>query len=121
MLRWWENDKNQRVLEIICVLVRAVALACRGHHELVLENLALRQQLNAMRRMRTRPQLRTRDRLFWITLAQIWRHWRTALVFVQPETAVAESAASPTPQRTGCPMRDLARVSHQAACRSYRW
>jgi putative transposase len=88
LLRWWENDKNQRVLEIICVLVRAVALACRGHHELVLENLALRQQLSAMRRTRTRPQLRRRDRLFWITLAQTWRHWRTALVFVQPETVV---------------------------------
>jgi transposase InsO family protein len=88
LLRWWENDKNQRVLEIICVLVRAVALACRGHHELVLENLALSQQLSAMRRTRTRPQLRRRDRLFWITLAQTWRHWRTALVFVQPETVV---------------------------------
>jgi hypothetical protein len=37
--------RNGRVLEMIFVLVRALALACRGHHELVLENLALRQQL----------------------------------------------------------------------------
>ena len=34
---------------MILVLVRAWALACRGHHELVLENLALRQQHNALR------------------------------------------------------------------------
>ena len=37
--------QNRRVLEMIVVLIRALALACRGHHELVLENLALRQQL----------------------------------------------------------------------------
>ena len=36
---------------MILVLVRAWALACRGHHELVLENLALRQQHNALRLM----------------------------------------------------------------------
>ena len=39
--------QNRRVLEMIVVLVRALALACRGHHELVLEHLALRQHLNA--------------------------------------------------------------------------
>ncbi len=73
---------------MILVLVRALALACRGHHELVLENLALRQQLNALRRSGTRPQLGRRDRLFWIGLAQTWRHWRAALVLVQPDTVV---------------------------------
>jgi putative transposase len=80
--------QNRRVLEMIFVLVRALALACHGHHELVLENLALRQQLNALRRTGTRPQLRRRDRLFWIVLAQTWRHWRAALVLVQPDTVV---------------------------------
>ena len=40
------NDRIDSVLEMILVIVRALALACRGHHELVLENLALRQQLN---------------------------------------------------------------------------
>jgi transposase InsO family protein len=79
---------NQRVLEMIFVFVRALALACRGHHELVLENLALRQQLYAMRRTGARAQAGRRDRLFWFALAQTWRHWRTALVFVRPETVV---------------------------------
>jgi putative transposase len=73
---------------MMVVLVRAFALACRGHRELALENLALRQQLNALRRTGTRPKLRKRDRLFWVVLAQTWRHWRAALVLVQPDTVV---------------------------------
>jgi putative transposase len=73
---------------MMVVLVRAFALACRGHRELALENLALRQQLNALRRTGTRPKLRKRDRLFWVVLAQTWRHWRAALVLVQPVTVV---------------------------------
>jgi Phage integrase family len=62
--------QNRRVLEMILVLVRSLALACRGHHELALENLALRQQLNALRRTVTRPRLRTRIGCFgssWLT------------------------------------------------------
>jgi hypothetical protein len=39
--------RDDRVLEIIVLIARALALACRGHQELVLENIALRQQLRA--------------------------------------------------------------------------
>src|SRR2546425_12788440 len=82
---------------MILVLGRALALACRGHHELVLENLALRQQLNALRRTVGRSHLRRRDRLFWVVLAQTWRNWRAALVLVKPDTvgAMASRMASP--------------------------
>lgn len=76
------------MLELLVAIGRALALAGRGHHELVLENMALRQQLRAMKRATKRPHLRTRDRLFWIALARVWRNWRTALVLVQPETVV---------------------------------
>ena len=38
------------MLELVIVIGRALALALRGHRELVLENLALRQQLAAMKR-----------------------------------------------------------------------
>jgi putative transposase len=79
---------NRGVLNMVALLIRAVGLACRGHHELVLENLALRQQLNALKRRTSRPQLRTRDRLFWVILARTWRNWRSALVLVRPDTVV---------------------------------
>ena len=48
------------------------ALIRRGHHELVLENIALRQQLHALKRCAKRPQLRTVDRVFWILLTHAW-------------------------------------------------
>jgi putative transposase len=53
-----------------------------------LENLALRQQLAALKRSVKRPQLRTSDRLFWIVLLKAWRDWRDPLVFLQPDTVV---------------------------------
>ncbi|HZY09506.1 MAG TPA: hypothetical protein VFE69_17235 [Ilumatobacteraceae bacterium] len=37
------------------VVSRALALAFPGHRELVVENLALRQQLMAMKRANSRP------------------------------------------------------------------
>jgi hypothetical protein len=74
------------VLDIVLLIARA--LACRGHHEVVLENLALRQQLHAVRRTGRPPRLQHRDRVFWILLSTVWRRWRTALVVVQPDTVV---------------------------------
>ncbi len=76
------------MLELLILLGRALTLACRGHEELVLENIALRQQLRAMKHRTKRPRLRARGRLFWIVLAQLWRNWRTAVVLVQPDTVV---------------------------------
>jgi len=37
------RQHHDSVLEMIGLIARALALACRGHHELVLENIALRQ------------------------------------------------------------------------------
>jgi hypothetical protein len=51
------------MLELLIVVVRALTLALRGHRELVLENLALRQQLAAFHQT-TRCRLGASDRLF---------------------------------------------------------
>jgi hypothetical protein len=84
---------DQSMLESLMLLGRALTFACRGHEELVLENVALRQQLRAMKRTTKRPRLRTSDRLFWIVLARFWRTWRIALVLVHPCAATIRSAA----------------------------
>jgi hypothetical protein len=76
------------VLEMLVLILRALALACPGHQELVLENMALRHQLRTLKRAVRRPRLRTRDRMFWVVLANTWRRWRTALVLVQPDTVL---------------------------------
>jgi len=76
------------MLQLLMVVCRALALALRGHREVVLENLALRQQLMAMKRANSRARLQARDRLFWIAVRRIWMNWRTAVVLVRPETVV---------------------------------
>jgi transposase InsO family protein len=75
------------MIELILLVVRGVLVACRGHHDLVLENMALRQQLRVLQRT-ARPRVCSRDRLFWVLLARAWRSWRSALVVVQPETVI---------------------------------
>jgi hypothetical protein len=76
------------VCDLTLLLLRAITMACLGHHDVVLENLALRHQLRTLQRRVKRPHLRTRDRMFWVLLAAAWRRWRSALVLVQPETVV---------------------------------
>jgi len=89
------------VSEMFFVIVRGFALACRGHRELVVENLALRQQLIALKRSSRQLRVQARDRLSWIALAATWRRWRAALVLVQPETVVRwQRVASPTMDET---------------------
>jgi len=55
---------------------------------LVLENLALRQQLAVWARRQQRPRLAAADRAFWIVLRSLWRGWAYALVIVKPDTVV---------------------------------
>lgn len=62
------------------------ALVSRQH--LLLENLALRQQLAVLSRRSARPRLEPADRLFWSGLSRIWSDWRSALVLVRPETVI---------------------------------
>ena len=54
----------------------------------VLENLALRQQLSLYKRKHQRPRFADRDRWFWIRLSVLWKDGRRALVVVHSETAV---------------------------------
>jgi len=56
--------------------------------DLALENLALRQQLAALRRSQTRLKIKEQDRLFWIWLSRTWAGWRAALIIVKPATVV---------------------------------
>ena len=62
--------------------------AVSGRRALVLENLALRHQIDVLQRQVKRPKLRDRDRLLWIALRRIWPGWRSSLYVVQPATVV---------------------------------
>jgi putative transposase len=60
----------------------------RSRRDLILENLALRQQLATLARRHTKPQFTSRDRFFWMALRRLWSGWRNALILVQPDTVV---------------------------------
>ena len=70
------------------LLTNAVRSALRSKHDLMLENLALRQQLAVLTRQRARTQTKPTDRLFWSWLSRYWPGWRSTLVMVQPETVI---------------------------------
>ncbi len=60
----------------------------RGKRALVLENLALRQQLAVYKRVHERPRIRSTDRAFWVWLSKLWDGWKTPLPIVRPETVI---------------------------------
>jgi putative transposase len=55
---------------------------------LILDNLALRQQLLALHSKRPRPRLGRLDKLFWVAMKNMWPGWRKSLILVTPETVV---------------------------------
>lgn len=74
-----------RLLRLLFVVATRFFFSRR---ELLLENLALRQQLAVLKARQPKPRLATADRLFWTMLRRLWPGWKRALILVQPETVV---------------------------------
>jgi putative transposase len=60
----------------------------RGRRSLLLENLALRQQLVALKRRHPRPSLGLFEKFFWVIARRVWSGWKQSLIIVTPETVV---------------------------------
>jgi putative transposase len=75
-------------MSLIHVLYRVFFWLVAPRKQLVLENLALRQQLAVFQRSGKVPMLRDRDRMFWIVLKRWLPKWKQALFVVQPETVI---------------------------------
>jgi putative transposase len=56
--------------------------------DLLLENLALRQQLAVLKQRHPQPRFVSSDRLFWVLLRRFWCGWKQALILVQPATVI---------------------------------
>ncbi len=77
-------------MSVLVSLLLTLRTAARSRAELQLEMLALRHQLQVLRRTRPRRvRLAKTDRCLWVVLAHLWTGWRTALVIVKPETVIA--------------------------------
>lgn len=57
-------------------------------HDLLLENLALRQQLSVLKRQHPQLRLAASGCLFRVMLRRLWSGWKRALILIQPETVV---------------------------------
>ena len=80
--------KFASMMKMLLKLILNILLRPQKDSDLALENLALRQQLAIWKRHKKRPQIRTKDRLFWIILYRFWRNWQKPLIVVKPETVV---------------------------------
>src|ERR1700747_2710291 len=68
--------------------LRLVARCFRSRRRVLLENLALRQQLAVLKRRQARPKLSPFDKLFWVPACRFRTDWRRFLLVVTPETVV---------------------------------
>lgn len=80
--------RKSSMLRLLTLLVTVAARFLHSRRDLLLENLALRQQLAAMTRRHPPPRLAASDRIFWVVLRRFWSGWKGALVLVQPETVI---------------------------------
>ena len=60
----------------------------KSQHQLMLENLALRQQVTMLRQSVKRPRATVADRMFWILFSRYVDDWRKLLHSLHPDTVV---------------------------------
>lgn len=74
-----------RTLRLFLGLISSIF---RTRHSLILEVIALRQQLAVLKAKRPHPKLAMADKLFWVVLQRFWSGWKQVLVIVRPETVL---------------------------------
>src|ERR1019366_1225351 len=74
-----------RLLRLLFVLANR---SFHARRDLLLENVALRQQLGALKGRRPRIRFAASDKLFWVMLRRLWPGWKQALILVRPETVI---------------------------------
>jgi hypothetical protein len=72
----------------IAVILAWLRRVAASQADLLIENLAFRQQLAILTAKRPRPRMRTPDRVLWLTLRRFWPRWKEALVVIRPDTVV---------------------------------
>jgi len=76
------------MFELFWLWLGAIQRLFFSRKRLLLENLALRQQLVVLKRKNHRPRLRALDRLFGIAIKRLWSDWKDCLLIVSPATVV---------------------------------
>ena len=74
---------------MISLLLGLLRDLLRPSRDLIIENLALRQQILVLERTHPKPPLTELDRTFWVLLSRLWADWHRPLRLVQPATVIA--------------------------------
>ena len=74
---------------LLQMLISLAVATFKTREDLVLENLALHQQIEILQKTGGRPRATKADRVFWVALSKIWSGWRDSLVVFTPATVVA--------------------------------
>jgi putative transposase len=80
--------ENVAMLCLVKLVMTLTVGLLRSRRDLILENLALRQQLAALTQRHAGPRLAASDRFSWAVLRCFWSGWKQALFIVQPETMI---------------------------------
>ena len=59
-----------------------------SREDLILENLALRQQLLTLHARQPRPRMGLANKIFWLVLRRHWSRWKLSLIVVTPQTVI---------------------------------
>src|SRR5260370_17761740 len=76
------------MFDLFRLCMGAIKRLFSSRKSLLLENLALRQQLAVLKRRNKQPRLNVLDRFFWIAFRKLRAGWRDALLIVMPPTVV---------------------------------
>ena len=77
------------MIEFFKLILGLVRSCFRSDAELILENLALRHQLQIALRSHPRPRLSNRDRILWVSIRRVFpASWKRYLMVVRPETVM---------------------------------
>ena len=76
------------MLRSLKLLLVPLVQSVHSRRDLLLENLALRQQLGVLKQRHPQPRFAALDKLFWVILRRLWPGWKRALILVQLETVV---------------------------------
>ncbi|MCP4288208.1 MAG: hypothetical protein GY792_27855, partial [Gammaproteobacteria bacterium] len=69
---------------LVTLCVHALRAIFRTRGELLIENLALMQQVATLKKERPRAVLDDVDRAFWVALRASWPGWMSRLAIVNP-------------------------------------
>jgi hypothetical protein len=76
------------MFHLLRLLLGSLIRLLYSRRDLILENLALRQQLAVFKSKNRKPRLTTPDKLFWVWVRRFWAGWNKALLVVTLETVV---------------------------------